>query len=154
MTQKKFNHIIKYIVEKCVNLKNRYVKESNLDIDYVCIFSHTQKEYTKLLHYATLAGKKVAETKTGPVFRFYISPKTVAGKPKVLKIRKPDENRRERGDVDFTTDYLTFKDTYLDNKKFTLITRKNFEMIELHDENYDVLVYFSSIPPSKLLNVT
>lgn len=147
-----FTSIIDYIVEKCVYLKNKYAEEE-LEIDYICIFSQSQEEYDQFMIFASFLGKIVQETKTGPVFKFNSPLQTIAGKPKLLKIRIPDKTRPQRGDVDFNTDYEKFKAKYLDNERFTLIKRENFEMIELKNEEFDVLVYFSSIPLSKQLGV-
>ena len=72
----------------------------------------------------------------------------------MFKIRQPDETRPEQGDVDFISDYRQFKSKYLDNKRFTLIKREKFEMIELKDSDFDVRVYFSSISPSKLRGIS
>lgn len=144
--------IINYIAEKCRDLKNKYISE-NFEIDYICVFSHSQNEYDELIKQASFIGKIVESTNSGPVFKFNKPPETILGKPKVLKIRIPDKTRSERGDVDFTTNYPEFKSRYFDNNRFKLIKRKKFEMIELRDDEFDVLVYFSSIPPSKLLGV-
>ncbi|MDO8621037.1 MAG: hypothetical protein Q7R31_02035 [Candidatus Levybacteria bacterium] len=153
MTTEEFNNIISYIVENCAELKNKYINE-NLEIDYICIFSHTQQEYNELLKQAGKIGKIADETPTGPVFEFNSPPKTIIGNPKLLKIRKPDETRPQRGNVDFNSDYENFKKKHLDGRRFTLIKRENFEMLELRDDAFDVLVYFSSSPLSKQLGVT
>lgn len=153
MENKDFDDLIHYIVKRCVDLKNKYVADKTLVADYICVFSHNKQECEEFIHHASFLGKIAEETKTGPIFKFYTPPKTLAGNPKVLKIRMPDDTRKEKGDVDFITDYTKFKSTYLDNKRFTLIKRERFEMIELKDSKYDVLVYFSSIPPSKLLEI-
>lgn len=153
MTIEEFNNIIGHIVNDCVSLKNKYTKKQNLEIDYICIFSQTQEEYQELINHALQIGKNVNETKTGPVFKFHTPLKTIAGDAKVLKIRTPDETRPERGDVDFNTNYEEFKKEYMTKPNFSLIIRESFEMIELKDDQYDVLVYFSSTPPSKLLGI-
>lgn len=152
MTSEDFNGIIDYIVEKSVDLKNKYVKEE-LEIDYVCIFSQSKEEYDQFIDFASSFGEIAQETKTGPVFKFNNPPQTTAGQPKLLKIRIPDPTRPQRGDVDFNTDYDKFKAKYLDNERFTLIKREDFEMVELRDEKFDVLVYFSMIPLSRTLRV-
>lgn len=140
------NVIINYIVQNCVELKNKYVSEP-MNIDYVCIFSQSQEEYDALVELASELGPIVDETKTGPVFKFNKSPQTIAGKPKLLKIRIPDPTRPQRGDVDFNSNYEEFKQKYLDNDKFRLVKSwDGHEMVELKDENYDVLVYFSKEP--------
>ena len=153
MSKDEFDEIINYIVDKCIKLKNKHTKEKNLQIDYICIFSQSQEEYSNLIKHASNIGKIVDETKTGPVFKFHTPLKTAAGKAKVLKIRIPDKTRPERGDVDFNTVYEKFKKEQLVKPNFSLIKRQCFEMIELKDSEYDVLVYFSSIPPSKLLGI-
>ncbi|MBI3888143.1 hypothetical protein HY310_03705 [Candidatus Microgenomates bacterium] len=148
------NEIINYIILKCVDLKNKYVSEKNLDADYICIFSQSEAEYQDLVKQAATIGEIVDETKTGPLFKFIYPPQTIAGKPKVLKIRIPDPTKKQRGDVDFTTNYQDFKDKYFDDDKFKLIVREKFEMLELADQEFDVLVYFSRVPPSQLAGVS
>ncbi len=150
MIASEFFKIIEYITKNCRDLKNKYINE-DLKIDYVCIFSQSQKEYKELSEVASGVGKLVDETKTGPVFKFNNPPDTVIGHPKVLKIRVPDSLRPERGDVDFTSNYADFKNKYFDDNKFKLIKREKFEMLELRDPAFNVLVYFSSISPSQLL---
>ncbi len=150
MTSANFDGIIQYIAEECRDLKNKYVDE-DLKIDYICIFSQSQEEYKELIQCASPLGEIVDNTETGPVFKFNNPPKTVLGTPKVLKIRIPDKTRSERGGVDLTTNYSDFKIKYFDNKRFKLIEREKFEMLELRDEEFNVLVYFSSISPSELL---
>lgn len=73
----------------------------------------------------------------------------------LLKIRKPDPTRPERGDADFTLrDYNSFKEKYLkDAEHFKLIDRGNFEMIELKDPKFDVRSYFSNIPLTVQLGI-
>jgi hypothetical protein len=144
------DEIIPQIVADCVRLKNKYIEEKDLAVDWVCIFSHSQDEYEELLKQARVIGELTETTPSGLIFKFIKSPQTVAGKPKIFKIRQPDITKPELGDSDFTTDYEQFKSKYLDNKKFNLIKREKFEMIELMDSKFNVRVYFSSIPPSKL----
>ncbi|MFH0863509.1 MAG: hypothetical protein V1858_00260 [Candidatus Gottesmanbacteria bacterium] len=151
---KKINELITNIVNQCVALKNKYTNLEFLQIDYVCIFSHYQEEYNDFLKKASSIGKIVSETESGPIFKFNEPLSTAAGCPKVLKIRKPDPTRPQLGDVDFITDYQKFKEKYLDNRRFRLIQRTNFEMIELRDDTYKVLVYFSNIPPSRQFGIT
>lgn len=150
MTSEKFQEIIDFIINNCRDLKNKYVDE-DLEIDYICIFSKDEGEYGELQEQASALGEIADNTTTGPVFIFDNPPDTAIGKPKVLKIRMPDKTRPERGDVDFNTDYEELKNKYYDDNKFKLIKRERFEMLELRDPEFNVLVYFSSIPPSKLL---
>lgn len=153
MTSEGFIQLLLFVVEKCVALKNIYVQEKNLKIDYICLFSHSPEEYDEFIKQASKLGAIVDKTKTGPVFKFNNPPLTIAGKPKILKIRMLDKTKPQLGDVDFNTNYLLFKKKYLGKKGFSLIQREKFEMIELHDLSFNVLVYFSSIPPSKLIGL-
>lgn len=147
------NERLSQIVAECVELKNKYVEEKDLPVDYICIFSHSKSEYDELKKLALQNGELIEKTPTGPILKFIVSPSTKAGKPKVFKIRQPDKTRPELGDVDFTTNYEKFKGKYLDNNKFTLIKRDKFEMLELKDNDFNVRVYFSSIPPSQLRGI-
>ena len=89
----------------------------------------------------------------GPVF--YTEPlKTISGNLRLVKIRRPDLKRKERGDADFTVaDYPSFKKTYLGKSGFGIIKRPNMEMIELSDSAFNVLAYFSNPPLGKALNL-
>jgi hypothetical protein len=72
---------------------------------------------------------------------------TPAGILRVLKIRKPDPTRTERGDADFSiNNYHEFKNHVLSRPGFSLIRRPKTEMIELIDNNFDVRAYFSYPP--------
>ncbi|MGE5041698.1 MAG: hypothetical protein ACM3IJ_02240 [Candidatus Levyibacteriota bacterium] len=153
MTTEDVLKIVDYIATECNRLKNKYI-ENSLEADYVCIFSHSEDEYNQLLEVAKTLGKIATDTPTGPVFAFTTRPETVMGSPKLLKIRKPDETRAQRGDLDLNTNYPEFKKKYLNNNEFTLIVRPDFEMIELKDDSFDALLYFSSIPLSKQLGIT
>lgn len=153
MTPEELNKIIDQIVNECFELKNKYIQKKDLEIDYICIFSKNQEEYKNLIKVSDFIGSVASNTPTGPVYVFNKRPKTIIGSPKLLKIRIPDDTRPQRGDVDFNTDYSEFKENYLNNKEFTLIKRPDFEMIELKDPDFNVLVYFSNIPPSKQLGI-
>ena len=154
MSSKDFLQLLLSIVEKCVTLRNFYVQEKDLIIDYICLFSHSSEEYDEFVKQASSLGTIIDKTKTGPVFKFNTPLPTAAGYPKVLKIRIPDATKPQLGDVDFNTDYPTFKEKYMSKKGFSLIQREKFEMMELKDETFNVLVYFSSIPPSKLIGMS
>ena len=150
MTRAQFRQILNYIIVNGIKLKNQYITEADLKLDYICIFSQNKKEYQQLLKHASTIGKKIKQTKTGPVFKLQTTIKTPAGSPKILKIRLPDPTRTQRGDLDFITTYPAFKLKYLNQNCFKLIKRKNFDMIELRDNQFNVLIYFSSQPPSQI----
>ena len=141
------------IVKESCRLKDAFTAEKEALVNYACIFCQNQKEYEGFLSLAGQMGKIIKETPTGPVF--YIRElETVSGKLKLLKIRKPDKSKSERGDADFTIiDYLKLKKEILCKQKFKLIQRGDFEMIELMDPGFNVRVYFSNPPLDKQLGL-
>lgn len=141
------------IIDEAIKLKDKYVKEKDLKVSWVCVFSQSEDEYEKYIKEASEIGELIEKTPSGLIFKFKSPLKTKAGSPKIFKIREYDKTRTERGDADFITNYPEFKKTYLDDNRFTLIPREKYEMIELKDNNFNVRVYFSSIPPSVLRNI-
>ncbi len=151
MDKKELQEIIKYIIQKTVQLKDKHVKEKDLEIDYICIFSQTHDDYKKLKKIAEKDGKIIWNSPTGPIYKYDFSLDDFH--PKLLKIRVPDKTKPEIGDVDFNTDYQQFKQKHSEDPHFKLIERPEFEMLELMDPEFDVRVYFSSIPQSQILGV-
>ncbi len=153
MNSKEFKNLVQAIVAEATKLRDARTTEHNAPVNYACVFSQSEEEYESLLAVAKQFGKIVQETEMGPVF--YIEPlSTVAGNLRLVKIRKPDPKRKERGDADFTVaDYPTFKKKYLGASGFRLIERPNMEMIELADPAFDILAYFSNPPLGKVLNL-
>lgn len=72
---------------------------------------------------------------------------------KLVKIRRPDPLRKERGDADFNTNYPEFKRKYQHKPQFELVDRGNFEMLRLSDPKFDTMACFSNIPLSESLNL-
>jgi hypothetical protein len=145
--------LVEEIVKNANDLKNKHTSEKNAPVNYACVFCQNNEQYNSLVALAQEIGKVVEETPTGPLF--HIQPlDTVAGKLRLLKIRKPDATRLELGDADFTvSNYPEFKKKYLSQKGFKLIVRKNFEMIELVDPKSNVRAYFSNPPLDKQLGI-
>lgn len=153
MNSEELKDFIKKIVAEAAKLRDAKTSERMALVNYACVFSQSEQEYESLLEAAKQLGKIVKETAMGPVF--YIEPlKTNSGNLRIVKIRKPDTKRTERGDADFTvSDYETFKKTYLGQPGFRIIERPNMEMIELADPAFNVLAYFSNPPLGKVLNL-
>ncbi|MEK7138320.1 MAG: hypothetical protein AAB787_02310 [Patescibacteria group bacterium] len=153
MNPKEFEDLIRTIVAEASKLRDTKTTDHQAPVNYACVFSQSEQEYESLLVIVRQLGKAVQETEMGPVF--YIEPmKTISGNLRIVKIRKPDPKRKERGDADFTiTDYTTFKKTYLGEPGFGLIERPSMEMIELADPAFNVLAYFSNPPLGKVLNL-
>jgi hypothetical protein len=138
-------NLIQNIVKEAELLKDKYTDQKGIPVNYACIFCQSEEEQIRFLEEAHVLGTIIQETPSGPLFKISID--TIAGKLQLLKIRKPDSTRLERGDADFTvSDYYYFKEKYLNEPGFSLIQKENFEMIELYEKGSNVRVYFSSIP--------
>ena len=145
-------NLIKEIIKEAKALKDKYTDQVDALVNYACIFCQSEEEQKKFLEEAHQIGVIIKETETGPLFK--ISLETIAGKLQLLKIRKPDPTRPERGDADFTvSDYPSFKEKYLNKAGFSIIQKENFEMIELYEKGNNVRVYFSFPPLDKQLNL-
>jgi len=143
MTVTKLKELIRKIVAEARQLNAAHTDERDAPVNYACIFAQSTAEYEELIDAAGQLGSVVEDTAMGPVF--HIAPlSTDAGMLPLLKVRRPDPKRTERGDADFTvTDYDTFKKTYLGKPGFNLIRRPKMEMIELIDPSFNILAYYS-----------
>ena len=141
---------LKILVKKIVAEANEFKKlviEEDAPVNYACIFCHNKKEFMLFSRLVKdMGGKVLIQTLAWPIFQ--ISPlSTVAGDLQILKIRKPDKKRKERWDADFSlNNYELFKKKHIEKPWFKLIKRENFEMIEVIDSRFDVLLYFSHPP--------
>ena len=154
MTPENVTKLIQEIVEQAQLLKNKYISgEDKAPVNYVCIFSQTEKEFDELLEIIQNMGPQVDTTSMGPIFDIG-GIETKAGPLRVLKLHLPDIKRPEWGDADFTVEnYEKFKKDYLSKPGFNLLIRSKFEMIELSDPTFNVLAYFSSIPVNEQLGL-
>lgn len=144
---------INYIVSRSTELKNKFTNASTAAVEFVCIFCHNEEEYKQFTNSIETVGKVVERTQSGFTYLLDKPIVTVSGPLRLVKIRKPDPQRLERGDADFNTDYKNFKKRYQRNPGFELVKREAFEMLRLSSPNFDVMACFSSIPKSKLLGV-
>ncbi len=143
--------IAREVVAGARTLSAMHTDQGDAPVNYACIFAQSVDEYDELLATAHQLGSVAENTAMGPVFR--IPPiSTDAGELSLLKIRKPDPKRPERGDADFTvSDYSNFKRTYLGRPGFGIITREDMEMLELIDPKFNVLAYYSNPPLFEVL---
>jgi len=146
--------LVQQIVSAASRLNTVHTDQPNVPVNYACIFAQSQAEYEELVNAAHHLGSVAQDTATGPVY--FISPlSTDAGILRVLKIRRPDPKRLEQGDADFTVvDYDTFKKTHINKPGFSLIQRKDMEMLELIDPSFNVLAYYSHPTVAELLNIS
>jgi len=153
MDVEQLKELVKDIVAKSKELSSAHISEKQAPVNYACIFTHSTTEFEEIAKLTQELGSIVQETPTGPVF--YIAPlETASGTLRLLKIRKPDPKRPERGDADFTIkDYSSFKSLYLGKPGFNIIVRADYEMIELIDPSYDVIAYYSHPTLTELLKL-
>lgn len=153
MQNKDFNKVVNYIIDHGIKLISKYIKKVNFSVEFACIFSQSKKEYEEFSKIIKKLGKIVQVTSTGYTYQLNKPLKTQVGILKLVKIRKPEPLRKERGDTDFNTNYPEFKKKYQNKPGFELIDRDNFEMLRLSDPNFDVMACFSNIPLRKSLNL-
>lgn len=142
--------IIEYLVSQGVLALEENTDERDFSIDYVAVFARDDDEFNDLILQIESFGTEVDKemSATGVTFKLDKSLETSAGKLDLIKIRKPDKTRPQRGAPDFKVNrYDEFKENYLQTSgNFTLMVREDYEMIELKGE--DVLVYI----PNKALS--
>ncbi|OHB19829.1 MAG: hypothetical protein A2666_02995 [Parcubacteria group bacterium RIFCSPHIGHO2_01_FULL_47_10b] len=135
--------LIQQIVAEAQRLSIAYTNQQHAPVNYACVFTQSADEYEDMVRIANQLGPVVQETAMGPVFHV-VPIVTVAGELRLLKIRRPDPKRPERGYADFTvSDYETFKKTYLGKPGFGIIKRVEMEMIELVDPSYNAVAYYA-----------
>lgn len=145
--------IIQYIVNRSTELKNKFTNASSAPVEFACIFCQSEEEYGEFTNAAERLGRIAERTQSGLTYFLSKPIETNVGHLQLIKIRKPDSARAERGDADFNTDYKNFKKRYDGNPKFELIKRETFEMLRLSSLDFDVLACFSNIPKSKSLGI-
>ncbi|MFH0829277.1 MAG: hypothetical protein V1907_03815 [Candidatus Kerfeldbacteria bacterium] len=134
---------VRSIVAEARLLNAAHTYEHDAPVNYACIFTQNSAMYEEIVKVAHQLGQVAENTSMGPVF--HIAPlSTDAGTLRLLKVRRPDLKRLERGDADFTVfDYDSFKKKCLGKFGFSLIKREKMEMIELIDPSFNVLAYYS-----------
>lgn len=153
MAQSTLESTVAEIVSQADRLRLRHVPEYPVHVSYCAIFCQNEDQFNALNGAAIAAGSLAETTPTGPVY--IVAPmQTAAGPLRIVKIRKPDPTRPERGDADFALkDYDSFKTANLARPGFKLIKREHFEMLELVDSAFDVRVYFSNPPVERHPNI-
>lgn len=146
MTKQELEKIVTYIVDQGLLAIKENTNEKYLPIDYIGIFCQNDEEFIEMDNLVKTLGVLGDKTATGTGNTYLLNEpiNTNAGLLKVLKVRKSDATRPQRGAPDFrVNNYQSFKEKYLSRgHNFSLITREVYELIEL--KGIDVLVYFPS----------
>lgn len=148
-----FEETVKYIVDKSFELKNKFTDAKDAPVEFACIFCQNEDEYRNLDRLVGEKGGIVQETPSGKIYLLTEGIPTKAGFLRLLKVRKPDPDRKEKGDADFNISYAGLKAKYSNDPRFELIKRDSFEMLRLSDPEFDVMSCFSNIPMSKDLGI-
>ena len=117
MEIQEFKIFIQDIVKEAKSLKDKHTNETDALVNYACIFCQNEEEFKDFNKLSENIGKIIKQTPTGSLFHID-KLNTVSGELQLLKIRKPEKTRPEKGDVDFTiSDYTSFKNKYLSKTK-------------------------------------
>lgn len=152
MTTSDLEKVIRDIVSEAVKLKNKYTDQADANVEFVDIFSKDKIEYLQLEKIIAKVGDLAHSTPTGDICRLKEPLETTAGKLYLVKVRKPDEKLKFRGDADFNTDYDKLKQKYKNSQHFEVIIRKKFEMLRLSDPEFGVMACFSNVPVSRWIS--
>lgn len=154
MDKSEIEAVVRNIADQSTLLKNKYLRSDYSPIDWICIFCQSETEYKEFIGVVKSLGKVIQDTGMGPIYKLNRPIKTEAGNVVVLKIRKPDKTRTQRGDGDYRIgNFALLKRNNLSKKQFSLVQREDYEMVEIRDPDFDVLVYFSNPPITKVLGV-
>lgn len=142
--QKELIETIKYVASETTRMAQRIVGKA-FPIKSLTVFAHSQLEFELMCEMLTKVGKPY-NYNNGPRVELYEPIEIGENRITHIRIRKPDLERPQVGCSDFETTYETFKSEYLSKypDSLSLIKRPEYEMIELHDKNFDVLAYVVS----------
>ena len=136
---------VEYVATKTSVLVEKVIGQK-LPISSLTIFSHFQEEYENLVEIINTLGSFYKEN-NGPRVVLYNPIRIGDNIITHRRIRKPDTERPQVGCNDFDVeDYNAFKQKYLSkhSDNLHLIERKDYEMIEFSDSEFDVLAYVVS----------
>ena len=146
-TQEQLLESIRYIDSQATELSNKIIKKE-YPLSSLTVFSHYADEFEVLKKILLGMGDQQTEN-NGPYVKL-TNPLVLRGNAlKFLRIRKPDPYRMQVGCCDFNIpNYDDFKANYLktNTSKLRLIERVDYEMIEFHDPDFDILAYVISKP--------
>ncbi|MDD5031866.1 MAG: hypothetical protein PHR36_02350 [Patescibacteria group bacterium] len=142
--QKELIEAVKYIASETSKMAQKIVGK-RFPINSLTVFAQSQPKFDLLIEILAKIGKPY-NYNNGPRVELYEQIKVGENNITYLRIRKPDPERPQIGCNDFETDYEIFKREYLlkEANNLSLIKRPEYEMIELHDKEFDVLAYVVS----------
>lgn len=142
--QKELVEAVKYVVSETSKMAQKIVGKT-FPIKSLTVFAHSQSEFELLNEILAKIGKPY-NYNNGPRVELYEPIEVGENCITHLRIRKPDSERPQVGCDDFETNYEAFKSECLSKYagNLSLIKRPEYEMIELHDREFNVLAYVVS----------
>lgn len=136
--------VVAYIARETTQLCQSIIGKP-FPIKSLTVFTHDEMEYKLLFAILATLGNPY-NYNNGPRVELFEPIIVDDNKITHLRIRKPDIERPQLGCNDFETDYESFKKEYLLKYPayLKLIIRPEYEMIEFHDDKFDVLAYVVS----------
>lgn len=131
---KKLITTINDIVRRSTVLKNKFTNASTAQVEFACIFCQKEEEYKQFTNSIETFGEIVERTQSGFTYLLDKPIVTIAGPLRLVKIRKPDALRLERGDADFNTDLiLTMKTLRKCMKEIRSLNYSNEKSLKCYD---------------------
>lgn len=130
-----------YVVEQSVQLA-RVVLQRNLQVDTVCFFSHSRKEYDSLRR-AVLARGPVSRFTHGATLYVDCDFEVASHRLRIFGVREPDADREEIGYGDYPVDdYPALVAASRDNPyAHEIVTGRGKSLLELRHPDFDVRGY-------------
>jgi hypothetical protein len=141
LTSRQFDEAIAYVAGSVRELSGTVIGE-RFPLESLTVFAHYDDEYERLVDLLRAKGEQVGEN-NGPFVKLAAPIADVA----LIRVRKPDPYRMQVGCADLRVpDYEEFKRRYIGAPGVRLIERPEYEMLEVHHPDYDVLAYIVSAP--------
>ncbi len=142
--RKYIEKIIKKIID---SYNNKLILEidPNIAIDFIDIFPISHAERKKIELNIKENSKIIEKDNKGEFYLLNDPISTIYGELRVIKLRIFDENKKERGTIDFKcNDYNSIKEIIKDRENVYIIHREWDELIEIPiQDNY---IYISNKP--------
>ncbi len=139
------------IVDKSLPILKKY-KLLHLSplLDFVDIFPKSVEECTKLTSELRVLGSPVFSTETGATYKLHVALPTASGDFSLVRVRKFDPTKLEfLGHPDYVfKNYAMVKELLLRDPHVNVVTRPEYEMLEIWDKDFEVCLYVPSVPLS------
>lgn len=142
--QEELIEVVKHVATETLRMAQKVVGKG-FPIKSLTVFAHSQPEFELLTEILAKIGKPY-NYNNGPRVELYEPIEVGEDRITHLRIRKPDPGRPQVGCNDFEIDYEAFKSEYLSRhpENLSLIKRIEYDMIELHDPEFNVFAYVVS----------